>query len=411
MAAMEAFVWDQNFVTALPHVDEQHHVLVDLFNELAASFLSTGTQREELLTEIYQRLIDYTQVHFRDEERLMATEGVDSRHIDVHRALHHQFVDQVERLWLRRGDFVSAAETFVGFLTSWLGLHILGIDQSMARQIRAIRSGVAPAAAFEAESAAYEQSTQALLKMIVKLYQVLSAQNAELAQNNQRLEERVAERTEALARANDELRQAYVRLEAYSHTDGLLKIANRAYFDERLADACAMAFRREERLGVLMIDVDCFKRFNDHYGHQAGDRCLQAVAQAVQGALLRSTDLVARYGGEELVVLLPDTDCEGTQAVAQRVVDAVRALDLPHVQSTVTPWVTVSVGGVSHVPSSRDAGAALLAEADTALYQAKAGGRNRAVCVTMRSAAAGVAPSHAARQNSADQWPFLPLHS
>ena len=271
------------------------------------------------------------------------------------------------------------AETFVGFLTAWLGLHILGIDQSLARQINLIRQGVAPADAFEREGAAQDHGTQALIKMIGNLYHVLSRQNADLARANVHLEDRVAQRTAELAQTNEELKLANVRLEAFSRTDGLLQLANRAYFDTRLAEACATAFRREQPLGLLMIDVDYFKRYNDSYGHQAGDACLQAVAAAVQGAMLRASDLVARYGGEELAVILPDTDAAGTAAaaVAARVVAAVAALGLAHKASGVATHVSVSVGAVSGIPAQRDASAPLVAQADAALYRAKEQGRNR----------------------------------
>ena len=156
-----------------------------------------------------------------------------------------------------------------------------------------------------------------------------------------------------------------------------LQLANRAYFDTRLAEACASAFRREQPLGLLMIDVDYFKRYNDSYGHQAGDACLQAVAAAVQGAMLRASDLVARYGGEELAVILPDTDAAGTAAVAARVVAAVAAQGLAHKASDVATHVSVSVGAASGIPAQRDASASLVAQADAALYRAKELGRNR----------------------------------
>jgi hemerythrin len=155
-----------------------------------------------------------------------------------------------------------------------------------------------------------------------------------------------------------------------------MQIANRVCFDDRLAQACASAFRHERPLGVLMIDVDHFKRYNDTYGHPAGDACLQAVARAVQQALPRATDLVARYGGEELAVILPDTDIQGTDTVARRVVEAVAALGLPHSTSGAAPHVTVSVGAVARVPDNKEACDRLLAEADAALYRAKEAGRN-----------------------------------
>lgn len=367
---MDAFVWDQSFVTGLPAVDEQHHRLVDLFNELNESLFAPDDQREAVLRETFERIVDYTRYHFRDEEELMREQGLDSRHIEMHHGLHEEFVLQVQALWDRRSTMARPSETFVGFLTSWLSLHILGIDQSMARQIQAIRSGVDARTAFDHEAASHDTGMRAVLKLVGNLYHILSRQNMELAQANQHLEQRVAERTRALE-------QAYQQLEAYSRIDGLLQIANRKYFDVRLQDAWTHAFRNKQSVGLLMIDVDDFKRFNDTYGHQAGDSCLQAVAGAVKSAVLRDTDLVARYGGEELAVILPDTDEAGTAAVASRVVEAVAALVIPHRASDAAAFVTVSVGAAHMQPPDKAGAQTLVAHADAALYHAKQTGRNR----------------------------------
>ena len=379
---MDAFVWDQHVVTGLVDVDEQHHGLVTLFNSLSqALFTHHGcaqAETERLLGSSFEWLVDYTEYHFTDEEALMHRVGVDARHIQAHEALHQQFVLQLGTLWATRATMAAPAETFATFLTAWLSLHILGIDQSLARQIAAIEQGASAQEAYERELAAQDNgSTQVLLKMVAKLYQVLSAQNAAMAQANQELEERVAQRTRELAQANSELQQANVRLETFGRTDGLLQIANRGYFDDRMAHASASAFRRQQPLGLLMIDVDEFKRYNDHFGHQAGDACLQAVVQAVQNALQRVTDLVARYGGEELAVILPDADAAGASTVAARVVASVAALALPHPTSSTGACVTVSIGVAARVPRPQEDAADLVAEADTALYRAKAAGRNQ----------------------------------
>jgi hemerythrin len=379
---METFAWDQNFVTGLPDVDEQHHVLVDLFNALNRSLFHGSATTPAELEAIFQRLTDYAAHHFADEEALMATRGVDERHTLSHRQLHQQFVDQVQSMWGLRHSLRQPSETIMGFLTSWLGLHILGVDQSMARQMQAMDKGLSAAEAFEQENRHHDQGTQALLKMVGNLYHVLAEQNADLASANQRLEQRVQERTQALAEANAELQAANAQLQAFSRTDGLLGIANRAYFDERLLEEVARARRHRQPLGVLMMDVDFFKRYNDTYGHPAGDACLKAVARAVGSVMVRRTDFVARYGGEELVALLPDTPVEGALLVAGRVVQAVRDMALAHAASDAAPVVTLSVGVASALPEREtDAGfaAALLAQADTALYQAKHSGRNRAV--------------------------------
>lgn len=379
---MDAFVWDQDFVTGLPDVDQQHHALVDLFNELNQSLFHGSNTTTDELEAIFQRLLAYAAKHFSDEEGLMATVGLDSRHVAAHQRLHEQFVEQVRSMWALRNTLKQPAETIMGFLTSWLGLHILGVDQSMARQMVAMREGQSAEDAFAHETRYNDQGTQALLKMVGNLYHVLAQQNADLVDANQQLENRVRERTLALAQANHNLQLANEQLKAFSRTDGLLRINNRVYFDERLQEELARARRQRQPLAVLMMDVDFFKRYNDTYGHQAGDVCLQSVARAVASQVNRRTDFLARYGGEELVALLPDTDAHHALLVAERVVAAVRDMGLAHAASEVAAVVTLSVGVASTVPGDDgepNPGERLLLAADSALYQAKHQGRNRAV--------------------------------
>ena len=171
--------------------------------------------------------------------------------------------------------------------------------------------------------------------------------------------------------------------------DGLTGVANRRRFDEALLSEWRQCRRAGTPLALLMIDIDHFKRYNDHYGHPTGDACLQQVAAVLKAAMQRACDLVARYGGEELAVVLPETDAAGAQAMAERMVQAVRALDLPHADSLAGPWVTISAGVCSQVPNPAPGGAsgsaALIARADAALYAAKHQGRNRAVAATESS--------------------------
>ena len=205
---MDTFVWDQNFVTGLPQVDEQHHRLVNLFNEFSHSLFLSDANRKTLATDTFERVLDYTRYHFHDEETLMRTTGVDPRHVHAHHAMHKQFVVQVKSMWERRNAMADPNESLVGFLTSWLSLHILGVDQSLARQIQLIRQGISAASAFERETLANNNGMQAVLKLINNLYHVLSLQNTELAQANQHLEQRVARRTIELEKTNKELAQA-----------------------------------------------------------------------------------------------------------------------------------------------------------------------------------------------------------
>lgn len=167
-------------------------------------------------------------------------------------------------------------------------------------------------------------------------------------------------------------------LREWVYIDGLTRIANRRFFEERAAAEWARAVRQGAPMAVLMIDVDHFKAFNDAQGHQAGDECLKRVAAELKGVLKRPTDLLARYGGEEFVCLLPDTDLDGALGVAGHMRGALAQAAIPHGTSPVGPCVTVSIGACVKPADVVGSIAALLREADAQLYIAKSRGRDRA---------------------------------
>jgi len=197
----------------------------------------------------------------------------------------------------------------------------------------------------------------------------------------------------ARARTQIALKGASDRLRALSSTDGLTGLANRREFDEALAREWRRTQRSGEPLSLLMIDIDHFKRYNDHYGHPQGDACLVQVAHALRGQLKRPADVAARYGGEEFALLLPSTDRQGAMALAQRLLMAVRQLGIPHAGSDCAPHVSISTGVSSYdqdcalwlvgngaTRSGADNAvipADLIGAADAALYAAKRGGRAR----------------------------------
>ncbi len=162
-----------------------------------------------------------------------------------------------------------------------------------------------------------------------------------------------------------------------ARTDGLTGISNRRCFDEELDKEWRRCERIKQPIAVILADIDHFKNFNDHYGHQAGDACLVAVARSLSDSIRRPPDIVARYGGEEFVIALPHDSAEGAKTVAQRILDSVRALAIPHHRSSCAPVVTVSVGVAAAIPSRGQTPATLIAAADTCLYRAKETGRNR----------------------------------
>lgn len=167
-------------------------------------------------------------------------------------------------------------------------------------------------------------------------------------------------------------------LRAQASTDGLTGIANRRGFDEALEREWRVHRRGRAALSLALLDVDCFKRFNDHWGHPAGDACLRAVARSIRSSLRRPGDLAARYGGEEFAVILPRTDERGAAGILEAILVGVRGLSIAHPTSKVSRGVvTLSLGVATMVPTGDGALADLLHRADEALYEAKSGGRDR----------------------------------
>lgn len=197
----------------------------------------------------------------------------------------------------------------------------------------------------------------------------------QIKQNIDELELRVAERTVELSAANE-------KLHLLSTSDQLTGIANRRMFDVTLEKEFNRARRKGLPISLLLMDIDFFKRYNDHYGHPQGDFCLTAVAQAIsQAGACRAPDLVARYGGEEFAVILPETDYEGALTVADRVLHQIRELCLPHAGSDVSHYVTISIGVYTCdlATCKTSDSASLLDGVDKLLYEAKHQGRNRVV--------------------------------
>ena len=166
-------------------------------------------------------------------------------------------------------------------------------------------------------------------------------------------------------------------LREWVYTDGLTGVHNRRFFDERLSVEWARAIRHGNALSVVLLDVDLFKRYNDCYGHLAGDECLRRVASALRACVRRPGDVVARFGGEEFVCLLPDTDLKGAMTVAEEFSQLLSVQQIPHADSSVASVVTVSQGVCSKRGGVGGNAENLMREADAQLYVAKARGRHQ----------------------------------
>ncbi|WP_050476900.1 diguanylate cyclase [Herbaspirillum rhizosphaerae] len=183
----------------------------------------------------------------------------------------------------------------------------------------------------------------------------------------------------ALRESQQQLQKTNFELQRLTNTDGLTGIANRRYFDDYLNAEWKRAKRVQQEISLLIIDVDNFKLYNDNYGHVAGDQVLKSVARAMEASAVRSSDLSARFGGEEFTVILPSTDDAGAIAAGEKLREMVEALHIGHAHSTTGEWLTVSVGVATMIPKDEQTQSDLIRLADKRLYKAKQQGKNRVI--------------------------------
>ncbi|MDG6778387.1 diguanylate cyclase [Thiomicrorhabdus sp. zzn3] len=229
-----------------------------------------------------------------------------------------------------------------------------------------------------------------LERKVAERTQDLDAKNEMLKKQNvalQKQNDRISELNELVVKENEErkkvevkLHEAIEELNRLATTDALTHLNNRRGFDDYLQRECARHNRSDKALSLMLCDIDLFKAYNDHYGHQQGDACLKLVADVLLDSILRPSDFVARFGGEEFVIVMPDTPKEGALQVAERIHDKLKVLKIPHVKSEVMQQVTMSIGIATSNQGETCMTENLIEIADKALYRAKALGRNQTVC-------------------------------
>ena len=364
---MDSFVWDDHFITGLVDVDQQHRRLVDEINRFGDLLAQPGGVAFGELQRVFGELAAYARYHFEEEDALMIASGVDARHVASHREEHACFFHEVEELHAGISPQSSrSAQALLEFLVNWLAYHILGIDQTLARQIAAIGAGHTAAEAFAAEERMKDGAVEPLLRALNGLFQQVSERNRELLKLNQTLEVRVAERTEALAVANR-------HLEELSLTDVLTGLPNRRHAMLRLAQAWEESVREEAPLVCMMIDADGFKQINDTHGHDAGDEVLRQLSKNLQHSI-RTDDIVCRLGGDEFLVICTRTPLGGAVLLAERVRATVATMRVP---AGAGVWCgSISIGAAARHTAMRGI-EDLIKAADQGVYLAKRGGRNR----------------------------------
>ena len=379
---MESFHWDDCFITGLSEVDDQHHHLVDMINQFG-DLIADNTVNMDDIDTLYRQLNEYAAYHFQEEEQLMAQSGLDARHLNHHIDIHNRFLDEITSIYASTSiDNLEQSSALLKYLIHWLAYHILGEDQDMAKQMQAIASGMSAADAYQQLEQERDQATAPLLVALNGLFEQVSLRNKELKQLNESLEEKVAQRTQELSELNRHLNRL-------SMTDVLTGLPNRRHAMSSLADHWQTAQARHQPLVCMMIDADHFKEVNDVYGHDVGDRVLNALALTLRDAF-HNDDLVCRLGGDEFLAICPNTDFNGALYLGEKIRQQVAGL---RVETGGDPWYgSISVGvaftSFGHGDVALSSYESLIKQADKGVYAAKAAGKNcvRSVYVSSTSA-------------------------
>lgn len=355
------FDWNETFLTGLPAIDHQHQRLVELINDLGELVISSDTIDAGAFAVARDTLLDYVGTHFGGEEALMEKARLDPRHLEQHRAAHRAFTHEALILGeSHQGITADQARELVDFLVNWLAYHILGVDQSMARQMRAIENGQTPEAAYDDDLGHMQARTEPLLTALKGLFQLVSERNRALRTLNRELDERVRQRTAELERANQQLHVLSIR-------DDLTGLPNRRFAISALDELWREARRDGTPLSVLMLDADRFKPVNDTFGHATGDAILRALATRLQDAV-RTSDIVCRLGGDEFLVICPRSPRDGAAQVAEKILASCAPF---HAENGTACWNGAISIGVAELRDGMLHPEDLLRAADDALYAAK----------------------------------------
>lgn len=370
----EVFPWNKNFEIGIEVIDEQHKVLFSLLNELAST-LTRGNQIE--INHVFSELAKYAEYHFETEEAIWADHFGDDSWLSSHQLSHSSFLPKVIELKEQEINKPQAEiiECIILFLIRWLAFHIMDNDKRMGLCIQNIHNGMPLEQAKIAADKKMSGSIRILIETVMGMYDSLSTRTLALMRESHARQKIEKE----LHKTNKQLRKANLRLESLSITDQLTDLFNRRHFNSVFMREIKRARRDKTPLALIILDIDFFKKINDNYGHSEGDRILIQVGQQLKIICQRPGDYAFRLGGEEFGVISSNLSIHGTAEFAEIIRKEIENLNIPNKYSSISQYLTVSIGSVTKIPDEIDTIDNFMSIADKHLYKAKESGRNQVV--------------------------------
>jgi len=370
----EVFPWNENFETGIARIDEQHKILIALLNELASTLAHDDSIE---INRVFKELTEYAEFHFECEEAIWIEYLGNDSWLSSHQLNHSAFLPRISELKAKKTDKYQSEviESIILFLIRWLAFHILDSDKRMAFFIENIHKGMTFDEAKISAERKMGGSFKTLVETIMAMYDSLSSRTLMLMRESNYRRKIENE----LHIANKKLRQANTRLESLSITDSLTGLHNRRHLKSVFLREIKRARRDKFSLALLIIDIDYFKKINDHYGHTEGDRILVQVSETLRKNCQRPSDYAFRLGGEEFCVITSSQCLQDTIKFAEIIRTAVESLKIRLEPDTTAQCLTVSIGSCTRMPSETDTIDSYMSIADKNLYQAKASGRNQSI--------------------------------
>jgi len=364
---LEIFPWNHHLETGNKKIDEQHKMLVALLNRLAHRLISDN---EIELKMAFSELADYANQHFIDEEKIFEEYLLDTSLLNSHKKVHSSFFASVAKLQEEAKDepFSTAVEKIVFFLLKWLINHIIHSDKHLVLIIEYMKAGKAIAEAKVKADENVNNLERTLLDALLSMYHEISSRTIVLMKE-----------IEARKKAEKLLDQANKELKILITTDVLTGLFNRRHLEDIFQRRMRKAIRDKVTLVFFMIDIDFFKSINDTYGHLVGDDALKKLGDCLKKYCRRPDDLAFRIGGEEFCILTSNQTEEDAVKFAEKIRVAVAEMKVANISSSMSEYMTISIGVVNKIPKAEDNMDIFFQLADKRLYMAKKLGRNRVV--------------------------------